>query len=128
MPYGLCLEQMGFPGTLSLRPGTLIAVLEDLFRDFYHHGFRRVLVVNGHGGNNAPWTENLTGGADQVFRSPPELQARFASLGVDDQRDVICSCGSGVTACHNIFALELAGFSQARLYPGSWSEWIVRHP
>jgi thiosulfate/3-mercaptopyruvate sulfurtransferase len=33
-------------------------------------------------------------------------------------------CGSGVTACHDIFALELAGLSGVRLYPGSWSEWI----
>jgi creatinine amidohydrolase len=51
--YGMSLAQMGFPGTLSLRPTTLIAVLEDLFRALYHHGFHRVLVVNGHGGNAA---------------------------------------------------------------------------
>jgi len=51
--YGMSLAQMGFPGTLSLRPTTLIAVLEDLFRALYRHGFRRVLVVNGHGGNTA---------------------------------------------------------------------------
>ena len=34
------------------------------------------------------------------------------------------SCGSGVTACHNLFAMELAGLEGSRLYPGSWSEWI----
>jgi creatinine amidohydrolase len=51
--YGVSLAQMGFAGTLSLKPVTLIMVLEDLFRSFYHHGFRRVLVVNGHGGNAA---------------------------------------------------------------------------
>jgi creatinine amidohydrolase len=49
--YGMSLALMGFPGTLSLRPTTLIAVLDDLFRALYRHGFRRVLVVNGHGGN-----------------------------------------------------------------------------
>jgi thiosulfate/3-mercaptopyruvate sulfurtransferase len=84
----------------------------------------------GHipGAVNAPWTENLSGGTDQTFKSPQELRKRFESLGANRQREIICSCGSGVTACHDIFALELAGFPQARLYPGSWSEWIVRHP
>lgn len=51
--YGMALSQMGFAGTVSLRPTTLIAVLEDIFRSLYRHGFRRVLVVNGHGGNTA---------------------------------------------------------------------------
>ncbi len=51
--YGMALSQMGFPGTVSLKPTTLIAVLEDIFRSLYRHGFRRVLVVNGHGGNTA---------------------------------------------------------------------------
>ena len=38
---------------------------------------------------------------------------------------VVHSCGSGVTACHNIFAMELAGLAGSRLYPGSWSEWCA---
>ncbi len=49
--YGMALALMEFAGTVALRPTTLIAVLEDVLRSFYRHGFRRVLVVNGHGGN-----------------------------------------------------------------------------
>ena len=84
----------------------------------------------GHipGAVNAPWLENLSGGPDQTFQSPQALRKHFESLGVDHRRDVVCYCGSGVTSCHDIFALELAGFPGARLCPGSWSEWIVRHP
>jgi creatinine amidohydrolase len=51
--YGMSLSQMGFSGTLSLRPITLISVMEDLLHALHQHGFRRVLVVNGHGGNTA---------------------------------------------------------------------------
>lgn len=51
--YGMSLQQMDFPGTLSLRPVTFIAVLVDILRGLYQHGFRRVLIVNGHGGNTA---------------------------------------------------------------------------
>lgn len=54
--YGMALTLLAFPGTLALRPTTLIAVLEDIFRSLYCHGFRRVLVVNGHGGNTASLT------------------------------------------------------------------------
>lgn len=54
LPYGQSLSMMQFPGTLSLRPTTNIMVLEDLLRGLYRHGFRRVMVVNGHGGNTAP--------------------------------------------------------------------------
>lgn len=53
LAYGMSLHHMKFAGTLSLRPATLTLVLEDLLRSMYAHGFRRVLVVNGHGGNTA---------------------------------------------------------------------------
>jgi thiosulfate/3-mercaptopyruvate sulfurtransferase len=83
----------------------------------------------GHipGAVNAPWPDNLVCGY-AAFKSPAELRARFSELGVTDAANVICYCGSGVTACHNLFAMELAGLSGARLYPGSWSEWVARHP
>ncbi len=81
----------------------------------------------GHipGAINAPWAENMTPSAPPVFRNPETLRARFKALGVRPGTAVACSCGSGVTACHDILALEIAGFPGARLYPGSWSEWIA---
>jgi thiosulfate/3-mercaptopyruvate sulfurtransferase len=59
-----------------------------------------------------------------TFRSPEELRARFRdSIGSTSSDRFICYCGSGVTACHNLLALEHAGLHGAKLYPGSWSEW-----
>jgi creatinine amidohydrolase len=49
--FGASPYFLGYPGTLSLRAGTLMAAVEDIVRSAYGHGFRRVLVVNGHGGN-----------------------------------------------------------------------------
>jgi thiosulfate/3-mercaptopyruvate sulfurtransferase len=58
------------------------------------------------------------------FRSPDELRAKLReSIGAVLTDHVICYCGSGVTACHNLLALEHAGLHGAKLYPGSWSEW-----
>jgi thiosulfate/3-mercaptopyruvate sulfurtransferase len=58
-------------------------------------------------------------GPDGRHRSIAELAERFAGLGTSP----IVYCGSGVTACHNLLAMSLAGINQARLYPGSWSDW-----
>ena len=51
-PYGYTPSYMAFPGTMTLKLQTLLAVLSDLIGSLHHHGFTRVLVVNGHGGNN----------------------------------------------------------------------------
>lgn len=59
-----------------------------------------------------------------TFRTPEELRAALKeSIGETPADRVISYCGSGVTACHNLLALEHAGLPGARLYPGSWSEW-----
>jgi thiosulfate/3-mercaptopyruvate sulfurtransferase len=59
-----------------------------------------------------------------TFRTPDELRGQLrAALGDVDPARVVCYCGSGVTACHNLLALEHAGLAGAKLYPGSWSEW-----
>jgi len=80
--------------------------------------------VAGHipGSHNRFWQHNL--GYDGRFLAPEELRAEFIEmLGDADPALVVHSCGSGVTACHNLFAMELAGLGGSRLYPGSWSEW-----
>lgn len=82
--------------------------------------------VAGHipGAVNAPFAENLT--PDGTFRPPDELRQRFeALLGDVPPERVICYCGSGVTAVHNLLAMAHAGLPGARLYAGSWSEWIT---
>lgn len=81
--------------------------------------------VAGHipGALNRFVRENLDGG---VFKSPGRLRAEFeALLGGAAPETIAHSCGSGVAACHNLLAMEIAGLSGSRLYPGSWSEWIA---
>jgi thiosulfate/3-mercaptopyruvate sulfurtransferase len=68
------------------------------------------------------YRENLTEAG--VFRSKDELRLSFQqATGSVSADHVVCYCGSGVTACHNLVALAHAGFHGAKLYPGSWSEW-----
>jgi thiosulfate/3-mercaptopyruvate sulfurtransferase len=78
---------------------------------------------SGHipGARSAPVAANLDAGGR--IRSPDQLRSRFAAAGVDGQRPVISYCGSGVSACLNLLALEHAGLPAGRLYPGSWSQW-----
>jgi thiosulfate/3-mercaptopyruvate sulfurtransferase len=80
--------------------------------------------VAGHipGARSAPWTENLAGGG--LLRSPVELRERFAAIGVHDASTAIAYCGSGVTAAHDVLAMRVAGLGTARLYEGSWSDWV----
>lgn len=80
-------------------------------------------AVGGHipGSRNIPFQENLD--ENGCFKSPEALRQRFAAL-ADDARPVCHSCGSGVTACHNLLAMAYAGLEPGRLYVGSWSEWI----
>lgn len=79
--------------------------------------------VAGHipGALSAYFRDNLD--ADGRFLPPDQLRRRFAALGVADGAGVVAYCGSGVSACHNLLALEAAGLRGARLYPGSWSDW-----
>ncbi|MDH4297963.1 MAG: sulfurtransferase [Cyclobacteriaceae bacterium] len=84
-------------------------------------------LIAGHipGAVNIPYLNNLTD--DGIFRSGDELASQYNSvLGTRDPTKVIVHCGSGVTACHTLLALEQAGIKGASLYVGSWSEWSRR--
>jgi thiosulfate/3-mercaptopyruvate sulfurtransferase len=82
--------------------------------------------VGGHipGAINRPFRDNLA--ADGRFKSAAELATAWrAVLGGKIGDGVVHQCGSGVSACHNMLALAIAGLPQGRLYPGSWSEWCA---
>jgi thiosulfate/3-mercaptopyruvate sulfurtransferase len=82
--------------------------------------------VAGHipGAVNRPFRDNLD--KSGTFKSPQQLRAEWESVlaGLPAQA-VVHSCGSGVTACHNLLAMEIAGLAGSRLYAGSWSEWCA---
>lgn len=80
--------------------------------------------VGGHipGAANYFFQQNLT--AEKQFKSPDDLNTQWAAtIKGHDPKDVVVYCGSGVTACHNLLALEHAGIHGVRIFPGSWSEW-----
>ena len=82
--------------------------------------------VGGHipGALNRFFRDNLD--AHSCFKPAAQLQEDFGKLiKGGDAHSVVLQCGSGVTACHNLLAMELAGLSGARLYAGSWSEWCA---
>jgi thiosulfate/3-mercaptopyruvate sulfurtransferase len=120
VPGGMPLLDAGGAAELASRGVLLDARSAERFR-----GEREPLdPVAGHipGARNRPATENLDPGGR--FLSAPELREAFEHLGVREEVPVGAYCGSGVTASHEVLALELAGFPAA-LYAGSWSEWIT---
>ena len=81
--------------------------------------------VAGHvpGARSRPYADNL---AEGRFKPPSQLADEFrALLGKHAPQEVIVMCGSGVTACHHLLAMERAGLKGARLFTGSWSGWIA---
>jgi len=82
--------------------------------------------IPGHipGAISAPYAANLT--PDGIFLDKNELASRYRKLlGDVPAQKVVCYCGSGVTSTHDILAMMVAGLGEARLYPGSYSEWIT---
>ncbi|MGH8768007.1 MAG: sulfurtransferase [Burkholderiales bacterium] len=95
-------------------------------KDRFHGRNETIDPVAGHipGALNRFFKDNLD--AQGFFKSPAELRADFQLLvGAASAQQVVHQCGSGVSACHNLLAMEFAGMKGTRLYPGSWSEWIA---
>jgi thiosulfate/3-mercaptopyruvate sulfurtransferase len=109
-------------GVATRRPRR--AVLDARSGERFRGDVEPIDAVAGHipGALNRFHKDNL--GGDGTFKTAPALREEFATLLGDRAADeVIHSCGSGVTACHNLLAMEHAGLTGSLLYPGSWSEW-----
>ena len=93
------------------------AVFDARTAERYRHGLDGVDARPGHvpGARSAPWQHNL--GPDGRFRPADELRTLYGC------GPAIAYCGSGVTACHDLLAMSLAGVDDLALYPGSWSQW-----
>jgi len=108
----------------ELADGTLL-LLDARAADRFAGRIEPLDRVAGHipGASNTPFQDNL--GTDKCFRPAAELHAYYrARVGDRPMETVACMCGSGVTACHTLLALEAAGMRGALLYVGSWSDWI----
>jgi thiosulfate/3-mercaptopyruvate sulfurtransferase len=118
-----------------LRPGFVVGkaemardharrlVLDARAGERYRGELEPVDLRAGHvpGARSAPWASNLTSEGAPVFLSGAELRRRYEALGALREQPIVY-CGSGVTACHDLLALHLAGL-RGSLYAGSWSEW-----
>jgi thiosulfate/3-mercaptopyruvate sulfurtransferase len=98
-------------------------VIDARAADRYRGENETIDPVGGHipGAKNRFFKDNL--GPDGRFKDPAQLREELGAL-IDKPEAAIMQCGSGVTACHNLLALEVAGLPGAALYPGSWSEWV----
>lgn len=98
-------------------------VIDARAADRYRGENETIDPVGGHipGAKNRFFKDNL--GPDGRFKDAAQLREEFGAL-IDKPETAIMQCGSGVTACHNLLALEVAGLPGAALYPGSWSEWV----
>lgn len=118
------------PSQVVLDHATVANMPDDLLLDAraaprYRGEVEPIDRAAGHvpGAANRPFTDNLQ--ADGRFKSPAELREAFrAVIGDHAPEHVVHMCGSGVTACHNLLAMEHAGLAGSRLYAPSWSGWI----
>jgi len=103
-----------------------VAVLIDARMPERFHGQVEPLDFKaGHiaGALNRPYVDNLE--ENGYFKSPEKLRKEFLEvLNYTNPASVVHMCGSGITACHNLVAMEIAQLVGSNLYVGSWSEWI----
>lgn len=104
--------------------GSTVIDVRDAYR--YNGESEPIDLIAGHipGAINIPFSENLDENGN--FLAPEILKDKYSKLLEDKPGNLIIHCGSGVTACHTILALEYAGFEIPSLYVGSWSEWSRR--
>ena len=111
---------------VAARAGSSLTVLDARSAERYRGEIEPVEARAGHipGAVSAPWNQNL----DPVtgrFLLPAQLRARFEALGISENGEVAGSCGSGVSTCANLIAMELAGITNAKLFVSSFSGWAA---
>ncbi len=129
-PAGNITEQASLVRTVSVQEVVAnlatqeLQVLDARAPDRFRGENETIDPVGGHipGAKSRFFKDNLQ--PDGRFKPAQELEQEFAGL-VNKPEAAIMQCGSGVTACHNLLALEVAGLPGAALYPGSWSEWCA---
>lgn len=89
--FGMSENHMGFPGTVTLQPGTLSAMARDISVSLYTHGFRKIIFLSGHGGNRSPVIDGLNKASEDC----PEADMRYISYWqlpgvVEKQQDLFC--------------------------------------
>jgi thiosulfate/3-mercaptopyruvate sulfurtransferase len=101
-------------------------ILDARARERFEGRLEPVDARPGHvpGARSAPFADNLVAPGGKLL-SADALAARYRDLGALEAQTIVCYCGSGVTACHDILALTLAGRDDALLYEGSWSDWAA---
>ena len=113
-------------GVASSLPRHTLVLVDARAAERYRGDTEPIDPVAGHipGALNRPYSRNLQ--PDATFRRAAELRSEFESmLHGRAVSDVVHYCGSGVSACHNVLAMAIAGYALTRIYPGSWSEWVA---
>ncbi len=118
-----------FPGVVEraqlVRREPHVVVVDARAPERYRGEVEPIDPVAGHipGAINIPYAGNLT--ADLRLRSVGELRDRFVEAGIVSGDRTVVYCGSGVTSCHHVLAMELSGLGRPFLYAGSWSDWCT---
>lgn len=115
-PYGMALHHMNFPGTMPLKPSTLIQVVSDLIGALARHGFRRILILNGHGGNTATLSSALSEVCDAYLDLKVKLIAWWEPPAVAQLLDETFGDARGMHGTPGETSLVM------HLYPGVVSE------